>query len=102
MKALTLPRNITVSGPYFKFSSPYGTFTTCHRDEWYVNKKLTKKQQKTEFQKITGDTCLGRIVKPKRRKAYVIDQLYPEVALKSLQEAVDYLIKNQGKLVFCT
>lgn len=26
----------TLSGPYFKYSSPYGTFSTCHRNIWYL------------------------------------------------------------------
>jgi len=101
-KALKLQRNVRVSGPYYKFSCPYGDKTTLHRDIWYVSKQLTKAQQKTEFQKIFGTTCLGSIIKFRNRKEYVIDQLYPHKALPSLQEAVDFLIKNQGKLVFCT
>lgn len=27
---------IDVSGPYPKYENPYGTFSTCHRNEWYV------------------------------------------------------------------
>ena len=117
-KALKLQRNISVSGPYFEFSCPYGDRTylhrdmwfSCpygdrtylHRDMWYVSKKLSKAQQKTEFQKILGTTCLGSITKFRNRKEYVIDQLYPHKALPSLQKAVDFLVKNQGKLVFCS
>lgn len=91
-----------ISGPWHDFSRPYGSWTACHRDEWFVTKILTKKQQKTEAQKITGDTCLGKIVKPRRRRKYIINQLHPEVAFNTLQEAVDYLIENHGKLTFCT
>jgi len=101
-KKLILKSNVVISGPYYEFSKPYGTFVTCQRDKWYVSKKLTKKQQKTEMHKITGTTCLGVIIKPRRRRKYIISQLFPEVALNTLQEAVDYLIENQGKLVFCT
>lgn len=103
-KALSLPRNVRISGPYYKFSCPYGGRTTLHRDEWFVSKKLTKKQQKTEFQKITGESCLGHIIKFRNPKKlpYVIDQLHPHTAFKTLQQAVDFLIKNHGKLVFCS
>ncbi|TRZ49161.1 MAG: hypothetical protein D4S01_09170 [Dehalococcoidia bacterium] len=101
-KALKLQLNVSVSGPYFKFSCRYGDRTTLHCDMWYVSKKLPKAQQKTEFQKILGKTCLGCIIKFRNRKEYVIDQLYPHKALPSLQKAVDFLIKNQGKLVFCS
>jgi len=100
-KALKLQLNVSVSGPYFEFSYPYGD-STLHRDMWYVSKKLSKAQQKTEFQKILGKTCLGCIIKFRNRKEYVIDQLYPHKALPSLQKAVDFLIKNQDKLVFCS
>jgi hypothetical protein len=99
---VTLPRNVRVSGPYYNFSKPYGTFVTLQRDEWYVAKKLTKRQQKTEFQKITGETCLGSIVKFRNRKDYVISQLHPRKAFSSLQKAINFLIENQGKLVFCS
>ena len=98
----TLPRNVRVSGPFYNFSNPFGTFVTLQRDEWHVCKRLTKRQQKTEFQKITGETCLGSIVKFRDRKDYIIEQLYPRKAFLSLQKAINFLIKNQGKLVFCS
>jgi len=103
-KALSLPKQIYVSGPYYNYSSPFGTATLA-RDVWYISKKLTKRQQKTEFQKITGTTCLGKIVKFRnhpKKLPYVICQLFPHTAFKTLQQAVDYLIENHGKLVFCT
>ena len=98
---IILPKSIELSGPYYKFSSPYGK-ATLQRDEWFVKRKLTKSQQKTECQKITGSKSLGRIIKFKNRRDYVIDQLYPRQAFKSLQKAIDFLISNEGKLVFCT
>jgi hypothetical protein len=104
-KALTLPRNVRISGPYYQFSKPYGDRVTLQRDEWFVTKKLTKKQQKTEIQKITGETVLGCIVKFRnhpKQLPYVISQLYPHTAFKTLQQAVDFLIENHNKLVFCS
>jgi len=93
---------IKISGPYFNFDRPYGDWTTLHRDEYFVSRPLSKKEQKTEFQKITGSTCLGRIIKFRNRSDYVIDQLFPRKAFKSLKTAVNFLVKNEGKLVFCT
>ena len=94
MKKIKVPSNVTVSGPFFAFSSPYGK-AMLERDEWYVSKKLTTKEQKTEFQKILGETCLGHIIKFKSRKDYVIDQLsYPGKYFSSLQKAVNFLVDS--------
>ena len=101
-KNLILPNKVNVSGPYYKFSSPYGSWTTLHRDTWFVSKKLFKRQQKTEIQKILGETSLGIIIKFRDKRTYIIDQLYPHTSFKSLQKAINFLIKNEGKLVFCT
>jgi len=92
MKKINVPSNVTVSGPFFAFSSPYGK-ATLQRDEWFVSKKLTKKEQKTEIQKILGTTSLGHIIKFKSRKDYVIDQLsYPGKYFSSLQKAINFLV----------
>jgi len=98
-----MKNDIKVSGPYYDFSKPYGTFTTLERDIWFVNRKLSKKEQKTEFQKITGQRCLGSIVCFRRHpNRFVIEQLHPTKAFKTLKGAVNFLIKNEGKLIFCT
>jgi hypothetical protein len=94
--------DIRVSGPFFKFSNPYGTGTTCHRDEYYVSRTLSNSEQKTEIQKITGEACLGQITMPHRRGVFIISQLFPEKSFKTLQGAVNFLVKNEGKLVFCS
>ena len=96
--------NIEISGPYYKFSKPYGTFVTLQRDEWFVSRKLSKKELKTasECSKITGSRSLGRIIKFRNRDDYVIDQLYPDKRYKTLKGAVNFLVRNEGKLVFCT
>ena len=99
---MQLPKNIRLSGPYYKFSNPYGDRVTCQRDEWFVFRKLTKRQQKTEFQKITGERCLGNIVKFRDKNEYVISQLFPRQAFRSLKGAINFLIRNEGKLVFCS
>ena len=93
MKKIKVPSNVTVSGPFFAFSSPYGR-ATLQRDEWYVSKKLTTKEQKTEIEKILGATCLGRIIKFMNRKDYAIDQLYPPKYFSSLQKAINFLVDS--------
>jgi len=97
-----MKKKIEISGPYYKFSKPYGTWTTLHRDEWFISRPLPKKEQKTEVQKITGKRMLGCIIKFRNRDEYVIDQLHPRKAFKRFQNAVNFLVRNEGKLVFCT
>jgi hypothetical protein len=99
---MKLQDNIRLSGPYYKFSKPYGTYVTCERDIWFVSKTLNKSEIKSEFQKITGETCLGSIVKFRNRQDYIIEQLYPHKAFKTLKGAINFLIRNEGKLVFCS
>jgi len=78
---------VEIAGPYYKFSTPFGE-ATSHRDEWFVS---------------MNDKCLGRIIRFRRNKRrYVIDQLYPTKDFHSLVKAVDFLVENKGKLVFCT
>jgi len=96
------PSDIIVSGPYYRSSCPYGTFTTLHRREWYINRNLSPKKRKTPIEKILGTTCLGCIIKFDNRRDYAINQLYPRTAFPSLKKAIQFLITNEGKLVFCT
>ena len=102
MTKLTLPENVTISGPYYEFCNPYGGGVTLEHDEWFVSRKLKEDEQKTEFQKICGSACLGSIVRFRGKRKYIISQLYPDKRFSTLQKAVDFLIKNEGKLVFCT
>ncbi len=99
-------KNIEISGPFFKFSSPYGDRTTLHRDEWFVSRKLTKRQlaspKCSKISRILGEHCLGNIIKFKNRSDYVISQLFPRTAFNSLDKAVQFLVENEGKLVFCS
>lgn len=109
-----------VTGPYYTFSCPYGTFVSCERDEWYVSRKRTPAEQRTKARawmrqlrlgpeqrasvlRCCAETCLGRIVRSRRqRRRYVIDQLFPTVCFPTLAKAVHYLVANEGRLVFCT
>lgn len=100
---MKLPNGITVSGPYYKVCHGRSMTPSLERDEWFVSKTLTKRDQKTEIQKIFGSTCLGNIVRFRNNmKRFVISQLYPTKNFSSLEKAVQFLIDNQGKLVFCT
>jgi hypothetical protein len=95
---------ISVHGPYFKFSKPFGTFVTCRRDEWFVERVATDKEKQTsKIAKILGTVSLGVIVRPHRTKRrHVISQLYPTQEFQSLKKALEFLVENDGKLVFCT
>jgi len=97
-------KTVSITGPYYTFSSPYGTGVTCERDEWYVSRVATAaEKRKSEITKLLGTRCLGNIVRPRRNKRrYVISQLYPMVTLTSLKKAIEFLVENDGKLVFCT
>ena len=102
-----MKKQIEISGPYYEFFKPYGTFVTCERDVWYVKRKLSAKELKSdkasECSKITGERMLGSIVRPrKHNRSYVIDQLFPRKAFNSLKKAINFLTDNEGKLVFCT
>jgi hypothetical protein len=70
---------------------------------WYVSRKLKEEEIKTEVQKLFKTKSLGSIVRFDRNpKRYVIDRLYPIKSYNSLKKAVNFLIKNENKLVFCT
>ena len=100
-------RGITLSGPYYKFSCPYGTWTTLHKDEWFVFRQLTLQELQEldpdHYKCKTKETCLGQIVRyhshPRR---FIISQLFPAVTFNSLKKAIKYLADNEGKLVFCS
>jgi hypothetical protein len=94
---------IEVSGPFFRFSSPYG-IATLERDEWFVSRKLTEEELKTAspIAKLLKSTSLGHISKFRGNNSYVINSLYPIKRFKTLKGAINFLVKNDGKLVFCT
>ena len=101
-----MDKSIVISGPYYQFSNPFGDRVTCQRDVWYVSRSLTKKELNSKkispIKKILKRVSLGVIVKPRNQKRYVIDQIYPLKEYKTLSGAVNYLVKNEGELVFCT
>ena len=88
MKTYPIPKGaVVITGPYYTFSTPFGK-ATLHRDEWFVS---------------MGEKCLGRIIRFRNNKRrYVIDQLYPTKDFRSLAKAIDFLVENKGKLVFCS
>jgi hypothetical protein len=96
--------NIEISGPYAECSSPFGFGkVTLSRDCWFVSRILSPKERKTACQKILGTKSLGVIVRFKSEdKRFVISQLFPVKAFSSLRKAVDFLVKNEGKIVFCS
>lgn len=107
-KAIDVPKGIEVNGPYYKFSSPYGVaIPGSEWHQWFVSRNLTEAElndpKTSEISKILKSRCLGeishRLNQPKR---YVICQLFPLKEFKTLQAAIDYLVKMEGQLVFCT
>lgn len=101
---MNLPPDIEISGPFTEYSSPYGkVLEGLNRDVWYVSRKLKESEQDTEIRKLLKSKSLGVIARYQRHKnRYIIDQLYPVVTFSSLKKSVDYLIANEGKLIFCT
>jgi hypothetical protein len=97
-----LDNNISTSGPYTEYSSPYGR-TTLARDCWFISRALSKEERKTSCQKITGYKSLGMIVRFKSNKRrFVISHLFPAKAFSSLRKATDFLVKSEDKIVFCS
>ena len=101
-------KHYELSGPFFKYSSPYGkVHPSMNRNQWFLSRKLTKKElaspKTSEISKIIKSKCLGVIVRydsdPKR---YIIEQLFPAVSFGSLPKAINYLKENENKLVFCS
>lgn len=97
-----LDNNISTSGPYTEYSTPFGK-TTLARDCWFISRALSKEERKTSCQKITGYKSLGMIIRFKSNKRrFVISHLFPAKAFSSLRKATDFLVKSEDKIVFCS
>jgi hypothetical protein len=99
---------IMLSGPYYKVSHPFGVAVeSTARHEWFVSRDLTPEEladpNTSEIRKLLKSVSLGHITnflsQPKR---FVIDQLFPIKEFKSLKRAIEFLVENEGKLVFCS
>jgi hypothetical protein len=95
---------IKIEGPFEDCSLPFGFgMPTLYRETWFVTRPLPPKERKTPCQKITGSKGLGSIVRFKNHpKRFVVNDLHPVKAFDSLKKAVDFLVKNDGKIVFCS
>lgn len=95
---------ITLEGPFEDCSLPFGFGRpTLYRATWFVTRPLPPKERKTLCQKITGSKGLGSIVRfDNDKKRFVINDLHPVKAFDSLKKAVNFLVKNEGKIVFCS
>jgi hypothetical protein len=100
--------NIIISGPFLKTYAPWGkVIESCSRNEWFVSRKATSKDKKSKSEirrrvaNITGEICLGSfcqlISNPKR---FIVLHTYPQVEFNTMEKAVNYLVKNEGKIVF--
>ena len=107
---IKLPKNYELSGPYFKYSSPWGKVVeSMNRRQWFLTrsnipevelKKLPKDYAK--YYRAYGKT-IGEIERfDNQPRRYILPQTYPTIEFNSLQKIVDYLIDNEGKIVYCT
>lgn len=80
---------LEIQGPYNESSAPWGRVVpSLNRQNYFVD--------------LNGKT-IGVIVRfDNQPKRFIIDQLYPNVDRTTLKAAVLYLVKNNGKLCFCT
>jgi hypothetical protein len=95
LKWIDEARQISLTGPYFKFNNPYGQHATLQRDVWYVTQELPPEKCETEIQRILKGRCLGcieRFRSSKRR--YIIEQSHPTITFKTLREAVAHLVEK--------
>ena len=91
-------KNLILSEPYYKYSSPYGVEVTCCRHEWFLSRKLEHHEQNNEFRRLFKDTCLGTIIKfTDQKRRYVIEHSWPILEFTSLEKAVKHLVTNERK-----
>ena len=99
-----------ITGPYLQFSSSFGKIIeSLNCNEYFVSRKATLKDRKSKSEirkavaNITGEVCLGSIHQFLRNpKRFIIPQTYPIKEFDTLKKAVNYLVKNEGKIVFCS
>lgn len=114
---------VEISGPFTKFYSPFGVaLPHSKREIWYVSRQRTPeeiKKREDEFPEFTKRAKLE--LSPETYKKYiseitfgeishwigcprrfVIPQLFPVVSFNSLKKTIQYLIKNDGKLIYCS
>jgi len=103
---IKLPEGYSLDGPYFKYSSPYGKVVeSLNRQEWFVSREVPKTKTTDAFEILRqkyGKT-IGVIEKfDNEKNRYIITQTYPTEQFKTLQKAINFLIKNEGKIVYCS
>ena len=103
---IKLPKDYELTGPYAKYSAPFGIVSeSLNRVQWFVSRAVPKTKTKdpcqVHYQKY-GKT-IGRIERFDRQKhRYIIPQTFPLIEFNTLQKTINYLIKNEGKIIYCS
>ncbi len=87
-----------VSGPYFEFSCPFGTWTALERDVWYVSRSATEAEMaESMVARVLKERCLGKITRFRSNMdRFLVDEWNaPEFA--SLEDAVAYLTEKDKR-----
>jgi hypothetical protein len=91
-----------ISGPYKQYSFPYGK-ATCGRNEWWVSRPLRPGEPGPFGFADEKERVLGKIIQfDGQDNRFVINQAWPGVDLPTLEEAVQWLMDNEGKWTACS
>ena len=93
----------TVSGPFLKTSAPYGrVLEHLNRDVWYVSRKL-RDDEESIFRGLGDTTCIGVVQQFRDQpERFIINNSFPYVEHTTLEEAVKWLVENEGKWCPCS
>ena len=101
-----LPSNYELSGPFFNYASPYGK-VYFNSNEWFLTRHNIPKSELKGKNKELADhyfkygKCIGRVKRfGNQPRRYILPQTHPIIEFKSLQKALNYLIENEGKIVY--
>ena len=108
--------NILIRGPFNEYNSSQGTSSllmasgerlkSAHRQVWYISRPTNNEElDKSLLLRTLKEKSLGVIIFAKNRhstKKYVINRLFPIRDFSTFKQALNFLVKNDGKLVFCS
>ena len=103
---IKLPNGYELSGPYTQYSAPFGkVIESLNHVQWFLSRQVPKTKTRDPYQiywQKYGKT-IGKIERfDKYKQRYIIPQTYPLIEFKTLQKAVNFLIKNEGKISYCS
>ena len=105
---IKLPTNYELTGPYLVSSAPYGkTIESLNKHQWFLSRyNISKEELKRyppDYSQIFNKygKCIGHIEQfENNSNRYLLPQTYPLIEFPTLQEIVQYLIDNEGKIVY--